>query len=568
MPGHWMSRRYRDMLSDLKLYLSPRNSLLSEISSFYRMSRDKPAMDLVENIPLFLGYACRTHLASWAKKMCSRVFYPLPEEDGITVKDLTLDSLEKLPIHHSMVHMDGTGPLSLKGFRFSDYVGSIRGKVGFHSGFLERDYRLFWTASMVHKVVPYKEQKKWEFVRDVLVGFHQEPEPFQPDSCRDFGITIPYGRDLLEIYGHCNPGIRPLVGRVLGALTDHVMEALEEQDMVDELFERYMEKSSFKIDLGITPGLDDESEIIDSIERDGVVHERFLYKGEGGEHFLKILESENYRTSSKEERLLEEYGSDILSGFPGPVTLVDLGCGDGSKARVLLDMAPEESGYFPVDISLKMLYRAFNRTSEGREFRGALTSFENMGRIPGVEGSKLYMLLGNTCSNYSEEGQAGLLSGIAGNMDPWDRLLVGIEHPANIEFSARQYRDNPSRDLAFNPLKRVGLKQEDFAYSVDTNMERNWVELSFTPRTRILAEYKGRQFGIPEGKRVVMIISRRSDPAGFASSLEGTGLEIENVYSGGDYSLVLSGIKEGSLSGAPCRSARSHIPSPCQKIPS
>ena len=82
---------------------------------------------------------------------------------------------------------------------------------------------------------------------------------------------------------------------------------------------------------------------------------RWIYDEAGSALFDRIMRLEEYTPSTSERSIFETYGHALMEQVAtGPINLVDLGAGDGTKTEILLRALLEMKAdvvYVPIDIS-------------------------------------------------------------------------------------------------------------------------------------------------------------------------------------------------------------------------
>ena len=190
--------------------------------------------------------------------------------------------------------------------------------------------------------------------------------------------------------------------------------------------------------------------------------------------------------TSKEAELLTSTAEDIAStGAAASLqVVVELGAGDGHKTMVLLERLCAQAArtiYAPIDVSREALEsNVAVRQSRGvrkakawmakLETRPLLGTFEDcLPRAAALGGSRIYLFLGSSLGNFSENEAVGLLSTVARAMGPSDRFLIGVDLPHSARKPAKvieaAYNDARGVTAAFtlNALRHVnGLASLDF----------------------------------------------------------------------------------------------------------
>jgi uncharacterized SAM-dependent methyltransferase len=170
-------------------------------------------------------------------------------------------------------------------------------------------------------------------------------------------------------------------------------------------------------------------------------------------YFLQLQRDKQYqdRTVLPEQELLTAHVKEI-GKFPH---IVDLGCGDGTQALVLLQEMPGNMTYYPVDASADMLKEAeHNARTLGfavKPIQGDLTEPET---IKGIPSPKLLLLLGNTVTNFEE---AELLKSVKKGMSAKDRILIGTTRGTKLNTTTMPMH-TPNVPWSLNMLKAMCLK--------------------------------------------------------------------------------------------------------------
>lgn len=186
---------------------------------------------------------------------------------------------------------------------------------------------------------------------------------------------------------------------------------------------------------------------------------RHLYDDEGSRIFEEIMGLEAYYPSKCEEEILRSNRAAVLEAMGGkPFHLVDLGAGNGSKSRILLEHFHRSGSllsYVPVDISGEVLDRLASSLRASipglsvqplaDEYSPALDRLE-----AAAIGPKLVLFLGSTVGNFSRREAVSFLKGVRASLAPGDGLLIGFDlckDPATI---LRAYDDVSGVTARFN----------------------------------------------------------------------------------------------------------------------
>jgi uncharacterized SAM-dependent methyltransferase len=214
---------------------------------------------------------------------------------------------------------------------------------------------------------------------------------------------------------------------------------------------------------------------------------KYEYIGKGAKRFDRLTRSARY-ISQSELGLLQERSNSImepigrvLAETPSmPITIIDVGCGNGEKAVVILDwifdrFPGSRIRYVPLDISSEMIgiardtvSHAFNSDAGGRlETSSRVVDFEEENLLERIwpfrrvdEGINLFLFLGNTLGNLRKSGQERVLSNIARAMGSNDWLLLGVEVKLSQVSRAllQVYKDDLVIDFLSTALESLGIK--------------------------------------------------------------------------------------------------------------
>ncbi|MCO6481594.1 MAG: L-histidine N(alpha)-methyltransferase [Flavobacteriales bacterium] len=188
---------------------------------------------------------------------------------------------------------------------------------------------------------------------------------------------------------------------------------------------------------------------------------RYFYDAEGDRLFQKIMACEDYYVTRAEDEVLREQAPDVLQALSGGrngLDLVELGAGDGAKTKHLLRRALQEGRtlrYRPTDISahaLRGLELALGREMPALAVCGEQGEYFELIRRGFVERGTptAVMLLGSNIGNLPHERARVLLKGVADQMAPDDRFLVGFDRKKDPAMILRAYNDREGHTRAFN----------------------------------------------------------------------------------------------------------------------
>jgi len=236
--------------------------------------------------------------------------------------------------------------------------------------------------------------------------------------------------------------------------------------------------------------------------------------------FLDLENNEKYKQSvaNTEMSLIKESMPNILKKLTNKFyNVIDLGCGDGSKAAIIIKELYKvlKVRYCPIDISAHMVSKAAEtirtlKLGEVVEFKWNISDFENLTNVTPLFReddfqSHFLMLLGDTLGNFDRDD---ILSEIKDSMSVNDVLMIGESlYIANEAELVEPYK-NPLLDtFLVKVIEQVGLTKNDVAYDVRFNKSR--VEMFYRVRTNKTVKHLNKKIDFKEEDIILVAISYR-----------------------------------------------------------
>jgi len=192
--------------------------------------------------------------------------------------------------------------------------------------------------------------------------------------------------------------------------------------------------------------------------------------------FLALTKNSRYKTSIMDSELfLLKKHSGFLAQHLSSTTLnlVDLGCGNGQKAALLVQTLPRSLHwrYFPVDISRYLVRQASLKMIQlgVRTVKLPPIDFQNLQTSPFLKAlnshPSLFLILGNTLGNFDNDS---LLAFLAKIMRPGSGLIVGngLNSGHNSRQLLKSYRHPQIEHWLVQLLLLLGLNRQDLTYGV------------------------------------------------------------------------------------------------------
>lgn len=245
--------------------------------------------------------------------------------------------------------------------------------------------------------------------------------------------------------------------------------------------------------------------------------------------YLDLEDSKEYDKNviQKELDLLEQNMDRIVKQVKGhAVNIVDLGCGDGSKAIIFINSLKEKGikiRYCPIDISDYMVGKALDtvkrlNVGEVVECQWNISDFENLENIIGLlrrqkPGPNLFLLLGNTLGNFEINE---LMYEVRSSMHEGDVLVIGngLDN-RKIEDILKSYGTKEvDKFLGYIP-NQLGLGKDDATLGVRFKNSR--VELYYALKKKKTIKFQDKEVNFDIGDQIVVSVSYKYDKSDFKS---------------------------------------------------
>lgn len=244
--------------------------------------------------------------------------------------------------------------------------------------------------------------------------------------------------------------------------------------------------------------------------------------------FLDMEEEVKFQKSAfnNEVNLIKEHMKDIEK-FIGkkPFNMIDLGCGDGKKAIILLNHFKDKSKvrYCAVDISDYMIKKAFDNIgklniNELVEFHWNISDFENLENITellrhGEYKNNLILLLGNVIGNFEFNE---IIYEIRSSMKANDVLVIGSGlDNKDVDKIINSYSNKPSYNFFFALVSQLGFKDSDLDYNVRFKNSR--MEAYFTVKKDMKITFQDKTVYFRKGDQIIAGMSYKYRKDEFSS---------------------------------------------------
>jgi L-histidine N-alpha-methyltransferase len=299
----------------------------------------------------------------------------------------------------------------------------------------------------------------------------------------------------------------------------------------------------------------DRYEVLDTLVddvRDGLTRSlkelppKYFYDERGSELFDRITTLPEYYPSRCERQILNRHAPEIVEARQ---ELVELGSGTASKTRALL-YAMAGSGnlrrYVPFDCDPSVIEACAAELTElypGLDVHGVVGDFSrDLPSIP--EGNqRLFAFLGWTIGNLLPVGRAAFLSGLRGQMDDDDRLVIGTDLIKDRSVLEAAYNDSEGVTAEFNRnvlrVINAGLDADfdpdAFEHVAFFDEANSWIEMRLrangVQRVRIVGADLELTFA--DGEEIRTEISAKFTREAVERELGAAGLRLDEFFTDG-----------------------------------
>ncbi|MGK7392580.1 MAG: L-histidine N(alpha)-methyltransferase [Candidatus Cyclobacteriaceae bacterium M2_1C_046] len=199
---------------------------------------------------------------------------------------------------------------------------------------------------------------------------------------------------------------------------------------------------------------------------------KYFYDAKGDKIFQKIMALPEYYLTRSEYAIFKHYRQELLKQFIPPggydkgFDLIELGAGDGTKTKVLLEYFLHEKTnftYYPIDISsnvLNELEESLHNSFPELKVKGIPKEyFKAIKEVSQYGGNKkkVVLFLGSNIGNFDEKTTNSFLNELSETLNKGDMLLIGFDlkkHPLVIK---KAYDDDAgvTREFNLNLLERI-----------------------------------------------------------------------------------------------------------------
>ena len=208
-------------------------------------------------------------------------------------------------------------------------------------------------------------------------------------------------------------------------------------------------------------------EVVEGLGRpQKMIPSKFFYDERGSELFEEITRLEEYYPTRTEKRILQEHIGEIAAAVGKQSVLVELGSGNSTKTRLLLDHMSDISAYVPVDISEEYLLKTVQSLKNEYPrltIKPVCADYTKPFQIPPVAKPFEYYVIfypGSTIGNFRPGKAQQFLDTISKLLVPGGGLLVGVDLKKEKQILESAYNDSKGVTAEFNKNMLVRINRE------------------------------------------------------------------------------------------------------------
>ncbi len=294
---------------------------------------------------------------------------------------------------------------------------------------------------------------------------------------------------------------------------------------------------------------------------------KYFYDDRGAQLFEDICTMDEYYIPLTEASIIDDHIVEMVELLGEDVLLVEYGCGDCAKTRILLNHLRQPAGFVPIDISFEQLQRvsvALTGEYPGLEVLPVCADYTCDFELPAPcrpPARKVVFFPGSTLGNFDPLPAQLFLKEAGRVCGPGGALLLGIDLAKDPGVLHKAYNDSNGITAEFNLnlLKRINLeldanfKLEQFQHYAFYNLAANRMEMHLVSLREQRVYVGGLVFDFAQGESIWTESSYKYTLAGFEKLATSAGFGVDRVWTDerqwfSVHYLVKDGCKRGAAS--------------------
>ncbi|RYD99154.1 MAG: L-histidine N(alpha)-methyltransferase [Sphingobacteriales bacterium] len=272
---------------------------------------------------------------------------------------------------------------------------------------------------------------------------------------------------------------------------------------------------------------------------------KYFYDDKGSELFRSIMALPEYYLTRAEMDIFQNKTIELITTLALEKTidynLVELGPGDGTKTIHLLKELLQQGysyDYLPIDISQHALDGLVSMLAKEvpsltvKPLQGDY--FVKLSKIMSYRRPKIVLVLGSNIGNLSDNEAAAFIEQLSANLNPGDKILLGVDLIKPKEIVLPAYSDAQGVTAAFNLnlLDRINRElagdfdHSQFEHKAEYEAAEGVARSYLVSKTAQTVTICGQSFYFDQGESIHMEISRKYNDAVINEILKNTGINI------------------------------------------
>jgi dimethylhistidine N-methyltransferase len=263
---------------------------------------------------------------------------------------------------------------------------------------------------------------------------------------------------------------------------------------------------------------------------------KYFYDDEGSRLFEEITRLPEYYPTRSEISILKEHGKAIAALIPKDAAVIEFGSGSATKARILLEAAPQIAAYVPVDISGDFLAQeaaALRRDFSALSVHPVVGDFTQSFELPPDVRAlpRVGFFPGSTIGNFDPHAACAFLEHARRMLGTGALLIVGVDLEKSTQVLNDAYNDKQGVTERFNLNLLHRMNRElggtfdpaAFEHHAFYNRERHRIEMHLASVRRQKVKVAGTVIDFRAGETIHTENSYKYTPSSFAMMARGCG---------------------------------------------
>jgi dimethylhistidine N-methyltransferase len=271
---------------------------------------------------------------------------------------------------------------------------------------------------------------------------------------------------------------------------------------------------------------------------------KYLYDERGSRLYEHICQLQEYYLPAVEASIMRAHIEEMAELIGRQVRLIEYGCGNCSKVRLLLDHLKDPVAYIPIDISREQLERVSSELSDSYpelEILPICTDFASDFDLPVArqQGRRAVVYFpGSTIGNFAPAAARQLLESLAQVCGPGGGLLLGVDLAKEPAVLHRAYNDSRGVTAAFNLnlLERINrdlgadFEPAQFEHRAFYNKSAGRVEMHLVSRREQTVHLQNHDITFAKGETIWTENSYKYDLQDFVEMAAAAGWQVVRVW--------------------------------------